>query len=95
MLSRFVGSFIDIRPFASLIGFIVVPAHQRMTFEAGADLVWNLFFGVFASVAISWIANAPFAQEFVGLCIEAMNNATAAAGNEMQGSQFPRIGDEL
>jgi hypothetical protein len=78
-----------------LIGFIVAPAHQRMTFEAGAALVWNLFFGVFASVMISWITNAPFAQDAVRLWIEAMNNATAAEEQKLSGSRFPRLGDEL
>jgi hypothetical protein len=90
-----VGSFIGLHPLASLIGFIVIPAHQRMTFEAGAGLVSNLFFGVFVSAVISWLAEARFVQDAVELCIEAMNNATAAGGREISGSHSPRIGDEL
>jgi hypothetical protein len=66
-----------------------------MTFEAGADLVWNLFFGVFVSVMVSWLSKAPFVQKAVGEWVEAMNNATAAAAHQMPGSQFSRIGDEL
>jgi hypothetical protein len=92
---RFASSFLDIRPLASLIAFIVVPAHQRMTFEAGAGLVWDLFFSVFVSVVLSWIARAPWAQRAVESWMEAMKNTTAAGGNGMPGSQFPRIGDEL
>ena len=66
-----------------------------MTFEAGAGLVWDLFFGIFVSVIVSWIARAPFVQRAVKTWIEAMNNSTAAAGHESSGSRFPRLGDEL
>ena len=42
------------------------------------------------SAVISWIANARFVQNTLGICSEVVNNATAAAGHEMSGSQFPR-----
>jgi hypothetical protein len=86
---------LDIHPLASLIGFIVVPAHQRMTFEAGAGLVWNLFVAVFLSVVLSWLVKSPFVQKAVDQWIEAMNNATAAGPPQNFNSRFPRIGDEL
>jgi hypothetical protein len=80
---RFFTSILSMRPWAALLAFIVVPAHQRMTFEAGAGLVWDLFFGVFVTVVISWIANAPFAQRAVARWMENMNNATATARHEL------------
>jgi hypothetical protein len=57
--------------------------------------VWNLFFYVFTKVVISWITKSQYVQAFVALWVEAMNNATTAAGHETSGSHYLRIGNEL
>ncbi|KAI1841508.1 hypothetical protein JX266_012260 [Neoarthrinium moseri] len=55
-------SFVSIRPLASLIGFIVIPAHQRPAFQAGMDLVASVFFSAFFRLVIPWAVKTDFVQ---------------------------------
>jgi uncharacterized protein YqgC (DUF456 family) len=66
-----------------------------MTFEAGARLIWDLFFGIFVNVMMTWIVKVPFIRDAVGEFIEGMNNYTAAAGNGTSDSQFARFPRQL
>jgi hypothetical protein len=55
-------SILSIGPLASLIGFIVVPAHQRVLFSAGVDLVETAFWALFWRVFLPWIINQKYVR---------------------------------
>lgn len=52
-------------PFATLIAFILIPAHKRIVFEAGVDLAWKVFWGAFLHVVVPWAMEKEFVQEFL------------------------------
>ena len=49
----------------SLISFIIVPAHQRIVFLAGVDLVFTAFFGLFIRAFLPWVESTEFVQMMV------------------------------
>lgn len=44
----------SLKPWMSLLAFIIVPAHKRVVFEESMGLVWTIFYGAFMSVAFPW-----------------------------------------
>lgn len=62
MLLRCVFSFVDIRPLAALIAYIVIPAHKRIVFVEGVATLWCLFFGLFFSRLVPYVLNSEFAR---------------------------------
>lgn len=90
VLSAGVVPFFGIRPLSTLIGFAVIPAHQRMVFESGIRLVWKSFCAAFIQIIVPWFADTEIAAMMVG-------NMTEGARSEIAKHQ-PRpasLPDEL
>lgn len=51
-----------VAPFATLVAFILIPAHKRIVFEGGVDLAWNVFLGVSINVVVPWAVKTEFVQ---------------------------------
>jgi hypothetical protein len=74
---------------ADLIGFIVVPAHQRVVFLAGVELVATTFLFTVVRVFATWAVKTDFAQTM-------MRNITENAENPRhKGAIFSGLNDEL
>jgi hypothetical protein len=74
---------------ADLIGFIVIPAHQRVVFLAGVELVATTFLFTVVRVFATWAVKTEFAQTM-------MRNITENAANpRYKGAIFPELNDEL
>jgi hypothetical protein len=74
---------------ADLIGFIVIPAHQRVVFLAGVELVATTFLFTVVRVFATWAVKTEFAQTM-------MRNITENAGNSRyKGAILPELNDEL
>lgn len=52
---RCVFSLTDLSPLTSLIAFVVVPAHQRIVFMAGIDLLWSTLVGTVLGLLVPWL----------------------------------------
>jgi len=76
------------RPLASLVAFIVIPAHKRIVFVAGIDLAFWTFIGLFFNLVIPWFATTGFARDIVG-------NMTQAIRNNGTMDARPRLANEL
>ncbi|CZT20678.1 uncharacterized protein RCC_06536 [Ramularia collo-cygni] len=87
---RYLISFLDIQPLASLGALVVVPAHKRVVFIAGMDLLASTSWGLFAKRITPWLLTTGFVKDVVGNMSEGSRNGTHI-------SPFgpPRIGDEL
>ncbi|KAF4624202.1 hypothetical protein G7Y89_g13969 [Cudoniella acicularis] len=59
-------SFISIRPFASLIGFIVVPVTKRIVFTVGIDTVEAVFVSSFLRLIVPLALRTEFIQHAMG-----------------------------
>ncbi|KAF2690386.1 hypothetical protein K458DRAFT_413158 [Lentithecium fluviatile CBS 122367] len=63
LLFNFVGSyFLSIKPLASLVAFIAIPAHKQTVFLASADLVATIFVTTVIRVFANWVVKTDFAQ---------------------------------
>ncbi|KAK4499830.1 hypothetical protein PRZ48_008016 [Zasmidium cellare] len=84
------GSFIGIAPLSDFVAFLVIPAHQRIVFEAGTQAVWEVFCSAFVGLFLPWLADT----EFVGMIV---GNITEKARNETQPQlgHLPSLPDEL
>lgn len=69
-------TFIGIAPLADFVSFLVVPAHQRIVFEAGVQAVWEIFCSTFVGVILPWLANTEFVSMIVGNITENARNGT-------------------
>jgi hypothetical protein len=67
-------------PLAVLVAFAVVPAHRRLAFVVGADLVWTLFYHTVARALAVRAITTDFAQRY-------MRNVTALAENIEAGKE--------
>lgn len=87
---RLVTSFISAGPLISLLGFIVIPARERVVFRAAGDFCIAVFLKVLLQVVAPWWVRTKVMQEY-------MANATEAAWNEALkvGPAPVRIIDEL
>ncbi|KAF2207693.1 hypothetical protein CERZMDRAFT_102181 [Cercospora zeae-maydis SCOH1-5] len=83
VLLRYVWSFAGLRPLAILVSFIVIPAHQRIVFVAGVDLVCATFFGLLVQAFLPWVEGTQFVKDLVG-------NMTDKANGGAKG--VPRVG---
>ncbi|KAI5365870.1 hypothetical protein Slin15195_G073970 [Septoria linicola] len=73
ILIRWLWSFVGIRPLASLVSFIVIPAHQRIVFLEGAELVTTTFFGLFVKALLPWLEGTEFVQVMIANMTDAAN----------------------
>ncbi|GIZ43129.1 hypothetical protein CKM354_000636900 [Cercospora kikuchii] len=76
-------SFTSLRPLATLVSFIVIPAHQRIVFVAGVDLVCATFLGLVVKAFLPWVEGTQFVKDLVGNMTETANSG---------GSEFSNIG---
>jgi hypothetical protein len=58
-------SFLSIRPLASLISFIVIPAPRRIVFAGIVNAAETAFFGLFYRTVIPWVVKTEFAQMII------------------------------
>lgn len=72
---EFIGCFVGPAPLVSLVGFIVVPAYQRIVFESGMHLVWTTFISAVLNVFVPWMMSLEIMQEGI-------RNASIAANEE-------------
>lgn len=82
-------SFFSIEPLASLIGFIVIPAHHRVVFTAGVDLLGAVFFNLFLQLVVFRLVKTEFVQLVMGNVTESIFK------NAQEGSGTVRLIDEL
>jgi hypothetical protein len=82
-------SVFSIGPVASLIGFIVIPAHQRVVFRAGVDLVEAVFFTLFLHLVVPWAVKSEYMQLVMGNITESLIK------NAQEASATVRTIDEL
>ncbi|KAJ4371269.1 hypothetical protein N0V83_004486 [Neocucurbitaria cava] len=75
---NFVGNFLSITPFATLIAFIVVPAHKQIVFVTGVELVAGVFVKTVVRIFATWAVK----QEFVQLIMKNMTDTARAAESE-------------
>ena len=61
----FFTSFLSLGPFASLIGFIVVPATKRVVFEEAIGAVEAIFFECFYRSAFPWVVQKKLVQDIM------------------------------
>lgn len=78
----------SIRPLAALIGFIVIPAHQRVVFLSGAGLVQDVFVSLFLRLLVPWIIKREFVQH-------SMMDFTETMFQNIQRDFHPHVIDEL
>lgn len=83
------GSFIGIAPLSDFVAFLVIPAHQRIVFEAGTQAVWEVFCSAFVGLFLPWLADT----EFVSMMVA---NITKKARNETRSQlgHIPSVPDE-
>ncbi|PPJ49614.1 hypothetical protein CBER1_02213 [Cercospora berteroae] len=72
--------FTSLRPLATLVSFIVIPAHQRIVFVAGVDLVCAAFLGLVVKAFLPWVEGTQFVKDLVRNMTETAN----AGGTELQ-----------
>lgn len=76
-------------PLVDLIAFITIPAHQRIVFIAGVELVANIFFTTVVRVCVPWVVKTDYAQAV-------MRNVTEnALKTRLKEEKLRRLGDEL
>jgi hypothetical protein len=74
LVLNYLGTWLSTSPLATLIAFIIVPAHKRVVFMTGADLVSNVFTNTIVRIFATWAVKTEFVQK-------AMQNITARAEN--------------
>lgn len=84
VLSCLFGFFFSLEPVISLVGFILIPAKQRVVFCAGMALVASVFIKAFWRLVTPWFIKNEFAQERMremteGLWQQARKEMDAAA----------------
>lgn len=78
----------SVRPFAALIGFIVIPAHQRMIFLSAAGLAQDVFVALFLQAVVPWAIKTQLVQS-------ALIRTTETFFINMKNDYHPHIIDEL
>jgi hypothetical protein len=76
-------------PLINLVAFITIPAHQRIVFLAGAELITTIFLYTIVRVFAAWAVKTDFAQAV-------MRNITENVGNpRFKSNRFAKLNDEL
>ncbi|WPB01119.1 uncharacterized protein RHO25_005740 [Cercospora beticola] len=83
VLLRYLWSFVGLRPLATLVSFVVIPAHQRIVFVAGVDLVCATFLGLVVKAFLPWVEGMQLVKDLVGNMTETANSG---------GTEFSKIG---
>ncbi|KAF1845092.1 uncharacterized protein K460DRAFT_405367 [Cucurbitaria berberidis CBS 394.84] len=86
-----IATYLSVTPFANLIGFIIIPAHQQIVFKAGAELVAGIFFATLVRVFATWAVKTDFMQRIMA---NVTANAMKSEGYQENLARI-RYGDEL
>jgi hypothetical protein len=78
------STYFSPEPLAVLIAFVVVPAHKRLVFIMGADLIWGLFYHTVVRAFAVWALKTEFLQQLMRN-ITASTEKMQAGGPEMPG----------
>jgi hypothetical protein len=71
------------------MSFVLVPAHKRIVFVPGAELVWELFYGILVRAFAVRVIKTDFVQRY-------MRNVTELAQNIEAGKKdWPKRGSYL
>ncbi|KAH7086442.1 hypothetical protein FB567DRAFT_71171 [Paraphoma chrysanthemicola] len=84
----FIGSYVTVQPLATLIAFVVIPAHRQIVFLSGANLVSSVFFTTLVRLFAAWLVKTQFAQDF-------MRNMTSSALDGTERRRYSRTRNEL
>jgi len=58
----FISSCISIKPLASLVAFMIIPAHKQHIFMAGVGVVTTVFLNTVFRVIAGWAVKTDFIQ---------------------------------
>ncbi|KAH7080127.1 hypothetical protein BKA63DRAFT_236275 [Paraphoma chrysanthemicola] len=83
-----VGTYVTVQPLATLIAFVVIPAHRQIVFLSGANLVSSVFFTTLVRLFSAWLVKTQFAQDF-------MRNMTSSALDGTERTRYARTRNEL
>jgi hypothetical protein len=50
----FIGTYLSLKPPTHLMALIIIPAHQRIVFSAGMDLVETIFYTTLIRILATW-----------------------------------------
>jgi hypothetical protein len=89
LIFNFVAAYLSTTPLAVLMSFVLVPAHKRIVFVTGAELVWELFYGILVRTFAVRMIKTDFAQRY-------MRNVTELAQNIETGKEdMPKMGSYI
>jgi hypothetical protein len=89
LIFNFIAAYFSTTPLAVLMSFVLVPAHKRIVFVTGAELVWELFYGILVRAFAVRVIKTDFAQRY-------MRNVTEFAQNIEAGKEhMPETGNFL
>jgi hypothetical protein len=88
-MGSFFSTYFSAAPLATLMAFIFVPAHKRIVFMAGFNLVVTLFVQTVVRMFASWAVKTEYAQA----TFKNMTEGALIANRNTE--RFRRLGDEL
>jgi hypothetical protein len=89
LMGSFFSTYFSAAPLAILMAFVFVPAHKRVVFMAGFDLIVSLFVQTVIRMFASWAVKTDLAQA-------AFRNMTESADISRRNTErLRRLGDEL
>ena len=57
-----IPAFLSFRPLTKLVGLIVIPAHKRIVFAAGAELAWDVLVGCLFAAFVPYLSRAEWVK---------------------------------
>lgn len=95
LMRSFFGLFFSATPLVTLMAFIFVPAHKRIVFIQGCDLLVTLFVQTVVRVFATWAVKTEFAQTVFRNMTDYANTAQAERDAKYTPNLPKRLGDEL
>jgi len=89
LVFNFLGAYFSIAPLATLMAFILIPAHKRIVFMAGFDVVVTLFVQTSVRMFTTWAIKTDFLQATFKNMTETANKT------RIRNERLRRLGDEL
>lgn len=89
LLFHFGTGFFGVAPLATVISFILFPAHQRIVFEAGVNLAWKAFFAAFIRLMVPWAAEREFVRQVLrNISEDGLSNADSGRLASLGGDEL-------
>ncbi|CAO2655701.1 Nn.00g045040.m01.CDS01 [Neocucurbitaria sp. VM-36] len=92
IIINFIGYFVTIVPLATLVSFMIIPAHKQIVFVTGAVLVTKIFITTVARVFATWAVKTDYAQI---LMRNMTDMAREAEKNQRNLAQYQKYDNEL